>query len=84
MTSNQIKKLRIIHFNDCYNIDEQSESGLIRGGACRFLSALLSEVNENTVVLFSGDILSPSISKFINYQFSFCVKFNFYYFKCLL
>lgn len=64
MTSDQqIRKLKIVHFNDCYNIDEQFESGAIRGGASRFVNALLSEITENTVVLFSGDCLSPSISK---------------------
>lgn len=65
MTSDQrIRKLKIIHFNDCYNIEEQIESGSLRGGAARFVNALQSEITENTVVLFSGDILSPSISKF--------------------
>ena len=70
MTSDQIKKLRIIHFNDCYNIDEQLENGVFKGGATRFLTAIQSELNENTVVLFSGDILSPSISnQILNYYY---------------
>lgn len=53
------KKLRIIHFNDVYNIEEGKEEPL--GGAARFYTAL-NEIKEEgpALVLFSGDALSPS------------------------
>ena len=54
-----IKTLKIIHFNDIYNIDcNENEDG----GAARFLTAIESLIDENTIVLFSGDALSPSDS----------------------
>lgn len=54
--------LRIIHFNDVYNI----ESGSIepKAGGARFLTAInyLKEKYPNTLVFFSGDAFSPSSS----------------------
>jgi hypothetical protein len=54
-----VKKLRILHFNDVYNIESRSVDPC--GGASRFMSALeyLSK-DEPTLVLFSGDAFSPS------------------------
>lgn len=43
--------LKIIHFNDCYEI----------GKTPQFLDQMLSLWDENTLVLFSGDLLSPSL-----------------------
>ena len=54
-----IKTLKIIHFNDIYNIDCNENE---EGGAARFLTAIESLIDENTIVLFSGDALSPSDS----------------------
>ncbi|VDP75607.1 unnamed protein product [Echinostoma caproni] len=51
----------ILHFNDVYNVEETS--GDLCGGAARFTAAfteLRSRVPENTLLLFSGDALSPS------------------------
>lgn len=55
-------KLTILHFNDVYNIEESKQLQL--GGAARFATALHEHRNkdsENTLVLFSGDALSPSV-----------------------
>lgn len=73
--------LKIIHFNDVYNI----ESGSIepKAGAARFLSAinyLKSDQKAQSIVLFSGDAFSPSESKlkknlkldFLRFLFSKC------------
>jgi 5'-nucleotidase len=46
----------IIHFNDCYNIEPGPESS----GAAGFLTAINQFRHLNPIILFSGDILSPS------------------------
>ena len=59
--------ITILHFNDCYNIEPRTVEP--SGGAARFKSALDSfrspnnnnNGNDDPVVLFSGDILGPSI-----------------------
>jgi hypothetical protein len=61
---NYEKKLNIIHFNDVYNIESNKTEPV--GGASRFITALEDVINETpTIVLFSGDAISPSSSKFI-------------------
>ena len=58
------KKLTIIHFNDVYNIDERSDEPI--GGAARFQTVLNYLKEENpSLVLFSGDALSPSTSNLV-------------------
>ncbi|KAA0200128.1 Trifunctional nucleotide phosphoesterase protein YfkN [Fasciolopsis buskii] len=52
---------KILHFNDVYNVEESS--GDLCGGAARFVTALKqfrAQAKENTLILFSGDLLSPS------------------------
>jgi 5'-nucleotidase len=53
------KKVRIIHFNDAYNIESRKVEPC--GGASRFVTAI-EELNrdEPAIVLFSGDVFSPS------------------------
>ena len=51
----------LLHFNDCYNIEPRAIEPA--GGAARFKAALDSYANLNPLVLFSGDILGPSLSK---------------------
>ena len=51
----------ILHFNDVYNVEEQPQEPV--AGATRFCSALKSFNSLDPLVLFSGDILAPSISK---------------------
>ena len=46
----------IIHFNDCYNIEPGPESS----GAAGFLTAINQFKHLNPMILFSGDIISPS------------------------
>ncbi len=53
------KKLRIIHFNDAYNIEPRQIEPC--GGASRFVSAIEQlNAEEPCLVLFSGDVFSPS------------------------
>jgi 2',3'-cyclic-nucleotide 2'-phosphodiesterase (5'-nucleotidase family) len=56
------KRLNIIHFNDVYNIESRDVEPV--GGSARFITAIedLIEQNPNTLVLFSGDAISPSSS----------------------
>lgn len=49
----------LIHFNDCYNVEAQKTEPV--GGATRFCTAVKSLRPFNPLVLFSGDILAPSI-----------------------
>lgn len=55
------KILNIIHFNDVYNLEEQKAEP--KGGAARFLTAVnhwREVLDGETIVLFSGDLYSPS------------------------
>ncbi|CAF0939710.1 unnamed protein product [Brachionus calyciflorus] len=52
------KTLRIIHFNDVYNIEGLLEEPV--GGAARFKTALDFFRNKQSLVVFSGDAFSPS------------------------
>ncbi len=56
------KNLRIIHFNDVYNIEGSDQEPF--GGASRFKTVLDSLQEEGPALLvFSGDAFSPSKSK---------------------
>jgi len=50
--------LVIIHFNDTYNIEERKEEPV--AGVARFVTALRAYEKLNPLILFSGDIFSPS------------------------
>ncbi|KAB7496843.1 Trifunctional nucleotide phosphoesterase protein YfkN [Armadillidium nasatum] len=52
------QSIYIIHFNDVYNVDEMNGEG----GAPRFKTAVKSFANKDPLILFSGDILAPSIN----------------------
>ena len=55
-------KLTLIHFNDVYNVEGREVEPV--GGAPRFLTAVkATSENVNPLILFSGDIFAPSISK---------------------
>ena len=54
------KKLRIIHFNDVYNIE--GGKGESVGGAARFCTAM-ETFGKESLVVFSGDAISPSTCK---------------------
>lgn len=51
----------IIHFNDVYNIEPQSDEPL--GGAARFAGYVAMCKEQHPLVLFSGDALNPSLSE---------------------
>ncbi len=51
--------LRIIHFNDVYDIQPTQKNG--EGGAYCFKALLDKKRNDQTITLFSGDAFSPSI-----------------------
>ena len=55
------KKFNIIHFNDVYSIEENDRDP--KGGAARFvflIEKLKNSTDIPTLVLFSGDAISPS------------------------
>ena len=52
--------LKILHFNDVYNIEPRDQEPV--GGAARFVTKINSFEGE-PMVLFSGDLLNPSLSK---------------------
>ena len=52
------KVIHILHFNDVYNINEREIEPV--GGAARFISAVEKYKHLNPLILFSGDIFSPS------------------------
>ena len=55
------KKFTIIHFNDIYNIESRAVEPV--GGASRFVTVIEQLIQQNpSLVLFSGDALSPSLS----------------------
>ncbi|XP_073811610.1 snake venom 5'-nucleotidase isoform X2 [Musca autumnalis] len=61
MSSEQeIKPLTILHYNDVYNVDPTTEVEPI-GGATRFCTAVRTFDVDDPLVLFSGDIFSPSM-----------------------
>ncbi|KAL1465097.1 hypothetical protein WDU94_004691 [Cyamophila willieti] len=51
--------ITIIHYNDVYNVEDRKEEP--RAGAPRFVSAVKSFSALNPLVLFSGDVYSPSM-----------------------
>ena len=56
--SNSRPPLRIIHFNDVYNIEEKDTEPV--GSYSRFYTAIHSFDSYKPLILFSGDIFSPS------------------------
>ncbi|KAL1115309.1 hypothetical protein AAG570_007340 [Ranatra chinensis] len=49
----------ILHYNDVYNIEPRTQEPV--GGAARFSSVIKSMASLHPLVLFSGDIFSPSL-----------------------
>ena len=65
-TSTAGNKLRILHFNDCYNIQENPKKDY-KGGSARFVT-LMKHYQEqargegiDSLTLFSGDLMGPSL-----------------------
>ncbi|XP_054168581.1 mannosylglucosyl-3-phosphoglycerate phosphatase-like [Oppia nitens] len=57
--TNKTSIVSILHFNDCYNIESRIDEP--SGGAARMVTAFNSYRDCDPLVLFSGDIISPSI-----------------------
>jgi len=55
-------QLTIFHFNDVYNIEPAKIEP--QGGAARMVTTYKSIRDRNPMVLFSGDCLNPSMSKY--------------------
>ena len=61
-----MSKLRILHFNDVYNIQENPKKAY-KGGAARFVTAMQHYQDKarsegvDCLTVFSGDLLSPSL-----------------------
>lgn len=57
--------LIILHFNDVYNVEPRDQEPC--GGASRFSTMIKSFAHQQPMILFSGDVFSPSICKNINF-----------------
>ena len=55
------EKITLLHYNDCFSVEPRDTDPV--GGAARFLTAVNSHKDSNPLVLFSGNIFSPSMSK---------------------
>ncbi len=70
-------KLKIIHFNDVYNIEESKNEPC--GGAARFAYALDYITNNDPhLILFSGDALSPSSCRILLFSYLLISNFQFF------
>ena len=58
--------LTIIHFNDVYNIEPSDRDPV--GGAARFKTKIKELASKNPLVLFGGDVFSPSHCKYDYYN----------------
>ena len=61
-TETKATQMTILHFNDVYNIEPREKEPV--GGAARFATKLASLKHRNPLIVFSGDCLNPSTSKF--------------------
>ena len=74
--------LEILHFNDVYKLTEgravQIENSDVqtRGGAARFVTAMKKHGCDQKLVLFSGDLLSPSLLSHFKRGHQFVEVFN--------
>ena len=75
-------KLEILHFNDVYRLTEgravtiEDSDVQTRGGAARFVTAMKKHGCERKLVLFSGDLLSPSLLSHFHQGKQFVEVFN--------
>lgn len=56
--------ITILHFNDVYNVEAREADPC--GGAARFTHAIKSFSHLKPLVLFSGDVFSPSVRKYFH------------------
>ncbi len=62
-TETKSTQMTILHFNDVYNIEPREKEPV--GGAARFATKVASLRHLNPLIVFSGDCLNPSTSKFV-------------------
>lgn len=62
--NNMAQNLVILHFNDVYNVEPRIGIEPV-GGAARFCTAIKSFHHLNPLILFSGDVFSPSMCKLL-------------------
>lgn len=60
--NSDLTHLTILHYNDVYNTDSNSITEPV-GGAARFSTAMKSFKHLDPLILFSGDVFSPSMCK---------------------
>lgn len=60
--NSDMSHLTILHYNDVYNTDSNSITEPV-GGAARFSTAMKSFKHLDPLILFSGDVFSPSMCK---------------------
>ena len=53
--------ITILHYNDVCNVEARDAEPV--GGASRFLTAVKEHQESNPLILFSGNVFSPSMSK---------------------
>ena len=56
--------ITVIHYNDVYNVESRETEPV--GGAARFATAVGTYADLDPLILFSGDIFAPSISKLLS------------------
>ena len=61
ITGRAAEKITLLHYNDCFTVEPRETEPA--GGAARFLTAVKEQKENNPLVLFSGNIFSPSMSK---------------------
>ena len=70
----QYESLCILHFNDCYNVEPCDKEPV--GGAARFVNALHQFDHLDPLILFSGDIIAPSISMYFFFLIFYLIIYN--------
>lgn len=60
----KMAELTVLHYNDVYNVDVTTSKEPI-GGAARFVTALKTFDSLKPLILFSGDVFSPSMRKYL-------------------
>lgn len=63
LKSGMTDRLSIVHFNDVYDVLERKREPV--GGAARFKAKVDSVRKLNPLIVFSGDCLNPSPSKYM-------------------
>ena len=63
--SQGVIEIKLLHFNDVYNIQEQKEKGEVCPSAARFVTAMKRNGCEKKIVSFGGDLFNPSLMSYL-------------------